>query len=154
MMPFKQLPPRQCAELAIELRNRSPRLAFDVIIGMTTASKAHRALVAYTFERVIQYPADITHFIACYWLEGKRPLSKQVKLGLARAFNKFPPSELSEYRDSGTVKLCDLIALVHPKPKSRAQGLAFARLCNDSFLPIVTKSARYPVARVYRGLKK
>jgi hypothetical protein len=82
-------------------------------------------------------------------------LSKQVKLGLARAFTKFSEREFAEHREGRSgVKLRDVIALVHPKPMNCEQGRVFAKLCNKTFLPTATKFAKFPVARVYRKLAK
>jgi hypothetical protein len=107
--------------------------AFAIIVEMTTASRAHRVLVAETLGRTIQHLGDITGFVAFYWAKGSRLLSKQVKLGLARAFTKFSEREFAEHcEDRSGVKLRDVIALVHPKPMNREQGSVFAKLCNKT----------------------
>jgi hypothetical protein len=145
-----------CKQLAIKARQEGrPNDVFAIVYEMTTASKAHRLLVAETLAQVIQHPSDITEFVALYWAKGSRLLSKQVKLGLARAFTKFSEREFAEHREGRSgVKLRDVIALVHPKPMNCEQGRVFAKLCNKTFLPTATKFAKFPVARVYRKLAK
>jgi 60 kDa SS-A/Ro ribonucleoprotein len=124
---------------------------------MTLASKAHRALVADTLARVIQRPDEIVEFVAIYYKLGggkKRPLSKQVKLGLARAFNKFSEYQLAKYNRDKDIKLVDVMALVHPKPKDRETGILFAKLANKDHLPKETKFSKFKVAGAYRALAK
>ena len=123
---------------------------------MTLASKAHRELVGETLARVIQRPDEITEFVAIYYKlgGGKRPLSKQVKKGLAAAFNKFTEYQLAKYNRDKDIKLADVLALVHAKPKDKETGLLFAKLANKDRLPKKTKFAQFPVANTYRALAK
>jgi len=93
--------------------------------------------------------------LTAYWKDGKHPFSKQVKLGLAQSCNKFSESDLAKHHRRGSeVNLCDVMALVHPKPRNKEQGLVFAKLCNKTSFPKATKFSRFPVARVYGGFKK
>jgi 60 kDa SS-A/Ro ribonucleoprotein len=127
-----------------------------IVYEMTLASKAHRALVASTLAQVIQRPDEITEFVAIYYKlgGGKRPLSKQVKIGLAAAFNKFNEYQLAKYNRDAEVKLADVMALVHPKPKDKDTGLLFAKLANKTFFPKTTKFSKFPVAKTYKKFVK
>ena len=148
---------QEVAELAIKAREEQKlrHAPLLIVYEMTKASKAHKALVASTLERVIQRPDEITEFVAIYWKDGgKRALSKQVKLGLSAAFNKFNEYQFAKYNRDSEVKLCDVMALVHPTPKDKETGRLFAKLANKTFYPKTTKFAHFPVARTYRKFEK
>lgn len=72
--------------------------------------------VSYTLAEVIQRADELTEFLAIYWAEGKCPLSKQVKLGLAAAFQKFSEYELAKYNRNKDIRLKDVLFLCHSKP--------------------------------------
>jgi hypothetical protein len=117
------MPPERVVELAVEARDelklRYAPLA--LVCEMTKSSKSHRTIVASTLERVIQSPKGIAEYVAIYWkLSGSIcPLSKQSKIGLAAAFSKFTEHDFATCEDCGQVKLRDVLALVHAKPKSK-----------------------------------
>lgn len=92
-------------------------------------------LRAITLENVIQRADELTEFLSLYWLEGKCPLSKQVKLGLSRAFNKFDAYQLAKYNRDGTVKLRDVLFMTHPKPKDALQADTWKALVNGTLPP-------------------
>jgi 60 kDa SS-A/Ro ribonucleoprotein len=154
----RECPAEKVAELAIKAREEQKlrHAPLLIVYEMTLASKAHRELVGETLARVIQRPDEITEFVAIYYKlgGGKRPLSKQAKKGLAAAFNKFNEYSLAKYNRDKDIKLADVLALVHPKPKDKEQGLLFAKLANKDHLPKKTKYAAFPVANTYRSLAK
>ena len=154
----RAVPAEKCAELAVKAREEQKlrHAPLLIVYEMTLASKQHRLLVGDTLARVIQRPDEITEFVAMYWKlgGGKRPLSKQVKLGLGLAFNKFTEYQLAKYNRDKDVKLADVLALVHAKPKDKETGLLFAKLANKDHLPMKTKTAKFPVANTYRKLAK
>src|SRR5262249_14486978 len=88
----------------------------------------HRALVADTLLRVIQRADELTEFVAIYWSDGRVPLSKKVKLGLAAAFGKFDEYALAKYDRPGPIKLRDVLFLTHAKPRDEAQAALWKRL--------------------------
>lgn len=73
-------------------------------------------IVSTTLAEVIQRPDELTEFLAIYWAEGKQPLSKQVKLGLAKAFAKFNEYQLAKYNRKKDIMLRDVLFLCHSKP--------------------------------------
>ena len=154
----REIPAEKCAELAVKAREEQKlrHAPLLIVYEMTLASKAHRELVGETLARVIQRPDEITEFVSIYYKlgGGKRPLSKQVKKGLAAAFNKFTEYQLAKYNRDKDVKLADVLALVHAKPKDKETGLLFAKLANKDRLPKKTKFAQFPVANTYRALAK
>jgi hypothetical protein len=58
----------------------------------------------------------------------KKKLSAQVKLGLAKAFQKFSEYDLAKYNRDGAVKLRDVLFLCHAKPKDAEQEELWKRL--------------------------
>src|SRR5271166_4562094 len=154
----REVPAEKCAELAIKAREEQKlrHAPLLIVYEMTLSSKAHKELVGETLARVIQRPDEITEFVAIYYKlgGGKRPLAKQVKKGLAAAFNKFSEYQLAKYNRDKDIKLADVLALCHAKPKDKETGLLFAKLANKDRLPKKTKSAQFPVANTYRALAK
>lgn len=83
----------------------------------------------------IQRADELAELVSIYWRDGKRPLSKQMKIGLARAFRKFNAYSLAKYNRDGAVKLRDVLFLCHPRPKDDAQAAVWKQLV-DGTLPI------------------
>ena len=71
---------------------------------------------------------ELSELVAIYWRNGKRPLSAQLKKGLARAFAKFDAYELAKYDRPGPVRLRDVLFLVHAKPQAAAQAETWRKL--------------------------
>ena len=89
--------------------------------------------IADTLEQVICRPDELTEAIAMYWKNGKRPLSSQLKKGLARAFLKFDEYQLSKWNRDGDIKLRDVMFMVHAKPKNEEQAATFKKLADKNF---------------------
>src|SRR5690606_23450596 len=70
----------------------------------------------------------LAEFVALYWRDGKRPLSAQMKKGLARAFCKFDAYQLAKYDRPGPVRLRDVLFLVHAKPAAATQADTWKKL--------------------------
>lgn len=94
-------------------------------------SAASRAVVGGLLDAVIQRPDELAEFLAMYWKDGRKPLSAQVKKGLAAAFQKFDAYSLSRYANrDGAVKLRDVLFMVHAKPKDEAQAELWKQLAD------------------------
>lgn len=85
-------------------------------------------LKAATLATVIQRADELAEFLALYWKDGRKPLAKQVKLGLAEAFGKFNEYALAKYNRDGAVKLRDVLFLCHAKAKTPEQDALWKRL--------------------------
>lgn len=123
--------PEDVANLAIEAREkqRLRHLPLFLVRELARDSKrCHNGLIATTLCRVIQRADELAEFLAMYWLDGKKPLAKQVKKGLACAFGKFNEYALAKYNRDATVKLRDVLFMVHPKPKGKEQEDLWKRL--------------------------
>lgn len=86
------------------------------------------AAIASTIRRADEMP----ELISIYWRNGKRPLSKQMKLGLAQAFGRFNEYALAKYDREGAVRIRDVLFLTHPKPADEAQAALFKRVADRS----------------------
>lgn len=112
-----------CAKIAIEARYEQKLRHVPLFICRVMAKLAtHKHLVSDTLYRVINRPDEITEFLSIYWKDGKRPISKQVKLGLAKAFSKFDEYQLAKW-DRGQIKLKDVMKMVHPTPPQGKEDL-------------------------------
>lgn len=122
------------AEMAVEARHKMKLRHAPLWIARHMATY-HKAYVADTLEQVIARADELAEFVSLYWLEGKQPLSKQVKLGLARAFRKVDAYQLAKYNRDGKVKLRDVMFLCHPKPKDKEQAKTWNDLANGKLSP-------------------
>lgn len=139
-----QVPLAKVAELAIEARTKMHlrHVPLMLVVGMVRYDKLRKSqglgltiggsLISKTLTAVIQRPDELTEFMAMYWKDGKIPVSKQVKLGLAGAFHKFDEYTLSRYLGGHkNIQLRDVLFLSHVKPKDKAQEAMFKRLANN-----------------------
>lgn len=125
----------QLADLAIEARSQfnlrhTPLLLLRSLVKRTGSSLISKAIAA-----TIQRPDELTEFLALYWQKGKRPLSKQIKIGLAAALGKFDEYALAKYNRDGAIKLRDVLFMVHAKPHDDVQAALWKRLADKSLTP-------------------
>lgn len=120
---------RKLADLAIEARTVH-NLRHVPLLLLCALVKRGGSVVGLTIEQVIQRADELSEFLALYWKQngGKKTLSKQVKLGLARAFRKFDAYQLAKYNRDADVKLRDVLFLVHAKPKDEPQAVTWKHL--------------------------
>jgi hypothetical protein len=125
--------PEMLAGLAIEARQRF-HLRHVPLLLLTVLAKtgAGSALVADTVERVITRADEPGELISLYWKNGKKPLSAQLKKGLARAVTRFDAYELAKYNRDAAVKLRDVLFLVHAKPCNEEQEALWKRLIDGT----------------------
>jgi len=117
------------AAIAVEARDQMKLRHVPLLLVREMARhKSHRTLVANTLAHVIQRPDELAEFVAIYWKDGRVPLSKQVKKGLAAAFPKFDEYQLAKYDRGGRIKLRDVLFLSHAKPRDEAQGGVWKKL--------------------------
>ncbi len=117
------------AALAVEARGQMKlRHAPLLLVREMARHKTHRRLVADTLASVIQRADELTEFVAIYWMNGRVPLSGQVKKGLAAAFPKFDEYALAKYDRGAPVKLRDVLFLSHAKPRDAAQAGVWKKL--------------------------
>jgi 60 kDa SS-A/Ro ribonucleoprotein len=118
-----QVKAAEVAAIAIEARNQMNLRHVPLLLVREMARhQSHKGLVGDTLTKVIQRADEMGEFISLYWLDGKRPLSAQVKTGLRNAFGKFDAYQLAKYDRESAVRLLDVMRLVHPRPKDDAQS--------------------------------
>ena len=123
------------ADIAIEAREKQHLRHVPLLLVRELARDSKRcanSLIADTLCRVIQRADELAEFLTIYWSEGRRPIAKQVKKGLACAFGKFNEYALAKYDRDSTVKLRDVLFMVHAKPKDDEQAALWKRLVNGA----------------------
>ena len=129
-----QVPAAHVAEIAIEARTRQKMRHVPLLLAREMARHAtHKGLVADLLPRIILRADELAEFLAIYWNEGRQPLSKQVKKGLAKAFDNFDAYQFAKYNRSRQVKLRDVLFLVHPHPKERTE--LFQQIASNKLPP-------------------
>ena len=141
----------EAASVAIEAREGMKLRHVPLLIVREMArhpwlSKDEPKIVSETLARVIQRADELTEFLAIYWADGKQPLSKQVKLGLAKAFSKFNEYELAKYNRDKDIKLRDVLFLCHSKPAD-AKGERWTKGPRAAYAAVPDKNA---FAEVFR----
>lgn len=105
------------SKLAKEARNvMNLRHVPLLLVREMARTVSHRRYVSRALQSIIQRPDEITEFLAIYWADGKCPIAKKVKQGLARCFNKFSEYQFAKYDRDNAIKLRDVMFLVHPTP--------------------------------------
>lgn len=132
----KECKPADVAALAIEAREQQHLRHVPLLLMRELARHPVKTdkLVSVTLARVIQRADELAEFLALYWKDGKQPLSKQVKRGLAWAFRKFNEYNLAKYNRDNGVKLRDVLFLTHAKPRDEAQAALWKRLANNELV--------------------
>ncbi|MGD9157680.1 MAG: VWA domain-containing protein [Desulfobacteraceae bacterium] len=112
-----QVDPKTVYDIAIEAKFKQKLRHVPLFIAREMARlDSHKSLVGDLLSKIIVRADELAEFVAIYWKDGKQPLSKQVKIGLAAAFNKFDEYQLYKYNSAKEIKLRDVMFLVHPNP--------------------------------------
>lgn len=128
----KQVPVDKVAALAVEARTKFHLRHVPLLLARELA-RGKGNIVGRTISDVIQRADELSEFVSIYWAEKRQPLSKQVKVGLAHAFQKFSAYQLGKYRgDDQKVKLRDVLFLSHAKPKDEAQAAVWKKLVDGT----------------------
>ena len=124
---------QELANLAVEARTQGNlrHVPLLLLLVLIERGRGHK-LVSDTIYKTIQRADELTELLALYFKDGKRPLAKQLKLGLARAFTKFNEYQLAKYNRKKAVKLVDVLRLVRPKPQDEEQAKLWGRLRQDT----------------------
>lgn len=120
-------PKFEVAALASEARNDFNLRHVPLLLLRALAAKGGEG-VADAIESVIQRPDEMAELLAIYWKDGRKPVPKQMKLGLARAFAKFDEYQLAKYDRDGPVKLRDVLFLSHAKPATPEREALYKRV--------------------------
>ncbi len=124
--------PEVVRDIAIEARNNMKLRHIPLLITREMAKNDKtKRFVAETLNNVIKRADETTEFLAIYWMDGRQPLSNQVKKGLGKSIKRFDAYQLAKYNRKGPVKLKDVLKLTHPKPDSPEQEKMWKDLIND-----------------------
>ena len=138
-----QAPPEFVAKLAVYVREKMYLRSVPLVLAVELA-KIHKGdnLVSRMTERVIQRADELTEVLAYYQAANSRTgtkkldkLSKQLQLGLARAFDKFDTYQFAKYNRQTEIKLRDALFLAHPKPKDKERENLYKQIADDA-LPV------------------
>lgn len=127
----RMVSPEVLAALAVEARTDHRLRHAPLLLARELARHplSKGALIGDTIAAVIQRADELAEFLAIYWQDnGRRALSKQVKRGLAKAFQKFDAYQLAKYNRAKAVKLRDVLFLCHAKPSNEAQAEIWGKL--------------------------
>ncbi len=91
----------------------------------------HGSIVSKTITNIIRRPDEITEILSMYWMNGRKPMSNQLRSGLANAFYKFDEYQFAKHNSKKAVKLRDAIRLAHPKPRNQDESGLFKRITNQ-----------------------
>lgn len=125
--------PQVLSKVAIEARSEQ-NLRHVPLLLTAALAKHGGAVVSETLFQVIQRADELSEFLTLYWRNGKTPIAKQVRIGLARAFQKFNAYQLAKYDREKAIRLRDVLFMVHAKPKDEAQAAIWKQLV-DGTLP-------------------
>ena len=127
-----QVEPRIVADLAVEARSKFHLRHAPLMLLNGLTRRGRGKMVAEAIAGTIRRADELSEFLAIYWTkDGKmkrRPLSAQVKKGLAQAFLKFDEYALAKYNRDNAVKLRDVLFLCHAKPDSPEREALWKRL--------------------------
>ncbi len=112
------------------------------MLRLNSERKAGSGVVAQTIFRIVNRPDEMGKLLSLYWKEGRRPLAKQLKRGLALAFTKFSEYSLSKWNRDDPIKLRDVLFLCHGKPESYNQALLWKSLVASTLKPAGTWEKR------------
>lgn len=127
-----QVTPGAVAQIAWEARHVQKLRHVPLLIAREMLKHStHRLHVGELLPKIINRPDEITEFVSLYWQDGKRPLAKQAKIGLAAAFNNFDGYQLAKWNRAKEVSLRDVMFLVHPKPTNSAKAHLFKQLAGN-----------------------
>lgn len=126
--------PLDVAQLAIDARDKQRLRHAPLFLVRELARYPSRFQIADTLAHVIQRADELAEFLAMYWKDGKRPLAKQVKKGLAKAFLKFDEYALAKYNRDASVKLRDVLFMCHAKPDTDERAALWRRLVDGQLV--------------------
>lgn len=131
-----QVEPQAVFDIAVEARTKQKLRHVPLFIAREMARlDTHKSLVGTLLPEIILRADEITEFAALYWRDDdKQPLSKQVKIGLSKAFGKFDAYQFAKYNRQTEVKFKDIMFLVYPRSAQEKEAL-FTQIANDTLPP-------------------
>lgn len=130
-----ELPFDVVSKLALEAREQFKLRHVPLWLLVAIVDSGHNGnQVSEAIAATIQRPDEMAELLSLYWKAGKKPLSKQLKKGLAKAFGKFNEYQLAKFDKPGAVSLRDVMFLAHPKPENVEREALYKRLANKALV--------------------
>lgn len=107
--------------------------------GRHAYSKEIAAVIANVAGSRGDLPGEL---LAMYWKNGKRPLAKALRRGLADAIRSLSSYAMQKYAARGPIRLRDVMFMTHVKPQGPAQAEWFQLLAEDALPPADTWETR------------
>lgn len=134
--------PMFVAQLAVYARTQMYMRSVPLLL-LVELAKVHNGddLLSRAVEKTVLRADEITELLACYQSRNASKgdtkklakLSKQIQIGLQRAFNNFDEYQFAKYnRSDAEVKLRDALFLVHPKAKDEEQQIVFNKIADKN----------------------
>ncbi|MHC1685805.1 MAG: TROVE domain-containing protein [Clostridiaceae bacterium] len=131
--------PRFVANLCIYARKEMHlRSISHVLIGELAKSSVGKQYVRKAMDKSIERVDDMTEILSYYISTYGKPIPNSIKKGLADKLISFDEYQLAKYNRDNSVRLKDLLCLVHPKAKDQEQSNMFKRLLEDKLKTPVT----------------
>jgi hypothetical protein len=131
-----QVRPDRVTKIAREARNEMQLRHVPLFLIRELARLPQTGMfVASALTDIVQRADELAEFLAMYWKDGRQPLAAGVKRGLRAAFQKFNGYQLAKYNRDGTVKLRDVLRLVHPRPLAGENREALGQLATSTLEP-------------------
>lgn len=129
--------PRVVVDLAEEARTKFHLRHVPLLLIAALAEANRRGpYIEAAIDKAVQRADEIAELVAIWWRNGRRPLPAGMKRGLARAFCRFSAYQLAKYnRRDSTVRLRDVMFMVHPKPYGTHDAETFKALADDTLSP-------------------
>lgn len=123
--------PKDVANLALECRLVQKLRHTPLFIASEMCKyPQHKLFVGDLLPKIITRADMLTDFLAIYWNNGKRPLTNQIKKGLAASFHNFNEYQFAKYDRNGAIKLRDVMFLCHPKANNEAEQELFNKIAS------------------------
>lgn len=129
--------PEDIAALAIEARTKfNLRHAPLWLLCALAKTGSGTPLLSETIPKVIKRVDELSEFVSLYWKANgnDKPITAQMKKGLAAAFENFSEYHFAKYDRDGAVKLRDVLFLAHPKPQTPERVDLYKRIAERKLI--------------------
>lgn len=127
------------ANLCIYTRNEMYlRSISHVLLGELAKAEEGKPYVRKTINKIAERADDMTEILAYYINTYGKPIPNSMKKGISDVFLNFDEYQLGKYNRAGSIKLKDILCLVHPKAKNEAQNDMFKRILEDKLETPIT----------------
>jgi hypothetical protein len=131
--------PKFVANLCIYARKEMHlRTISHVLIGELAKSQYGKAYVRRAMNKSIERVDDMTEILSYYINAFGKPIPNSIKKGIGDKILTFGEYQLAKYNRDSSVKLKDLLCLVHPKANDDKQNDMFKRLLEDKLETPIT----------------